>query len=96
MIGAVIAANHVGSATIDLRHGTLTDVPTLAQMYGPTGTIPTLTSVESWDRVFGETVVPPPRPVPRPRGDTAPRLYGGTGPRPDGGPGPASAGVSDM
>ncbi len=44
VVGAVIAANGFGSATIDLRHGTMTDLPVLAQMYGVTGNIPTLTS----------------------------------------------------
>jgi len=80
--------------TITLHRRLIAEWTVIAERYR--AAIPTLTSVESWDRVFGETVVPPPRPVPRPRGDTAPRLYGGTGPRPDGGPGPASAGVSDM
>jgi hypothetical protein len=46
--GAVIVANGIGSATIDLRHGTIADVAagtTLAAIYGGTGAdIPTLTS----------------------------------------------------
>lgn len=42
---AVIAANGIGSATIDLRHGTLNDVPTLAAIYGSVAAnIPTLTT----------------------------------------------------
>lgn len=42
---AVIAANGVGSATIDLRHGTFNDVPSLAAIYGNVGAnIPTLTN----------------------------------------------------
>jgi hypothetical protein len=46
--GAVIVANGIGSAAIDLRHGTIADVAagtTLAAIYGGTGSnIPTLTS----------------------------------------------------
>jgi hypothetical protein len=80
--------------TITLHRRLIAEWAVTAQRYR--AAIPTLTSVESWDRVFGETVVPRPRPVPPPRGDTGLRLHGGTGPRPDGGPGPASAGASDM
>lgn len=44
IVGAAIAANGAGSATIDLRHGTFTDVPSLGQLYGSGGGIPTLTA----------------------------------------------------
>lgn len=46
LVDAVIVANSIGSATIDLRVGTFTDVPILAQMYGG-GTIPTLSAESS-------------------------------------------------
>jgi hypothetical protein len=46
VVAAAIVANGIGSATIDLRHGTFSDATaglTLGQMYGATGVIPTLT-----------------------------------------------------
>ncbi|MFN2535083.1 MAG: hypothetical protein ABR528_07505, partial [Pseudonocardiaceae bacterium] len=72
--------------TITLHRRLIAEWTVTAQRYR--AAIPMLTSVESWDRVFGQITLPVPRPVPRPRG--------GSGPRPDGGPGPASAGASDM
>lgn len=45
IVGAVIAANGNGSATIDLRHGTSADLPDTAQLYGASlANIPTLTA----------------------------------------------------
>lgn len=45
--GAAIVANGIGSATIDLRHGTFADVPTLATIYSGLANIPTLTAAAS-------------------------------------------------
>jgi hypothetical protein len=47
VMGAVIVANGIGSATIDLRLGSVASVPTLAPIYSSAATIPTLTSAAS-------------------------------------------------
>lgn len=48
--GAMIAANGVGSATIDVRHGTSGDLPTTAPLYGASAAnIPTLAAAATQD-----------------------------------------------
>lgn len=45
--GASIVANGIGTATIDLRHGTFADAPTLGTIYSGAGNIPTLSGAST-------------------------------------------------